>query len=387
MVKHTFRFGVLLFVLVLLSGCTVTPPMIGAPNRSTSTAFDTQAVPGSVWRSDDGGKTFSPKTFVDEKRKLTKADVLAISFLQRDDARVEAEELRRTPDVFVGTVEDMIFKTSDGAETWEPVNFPPQKVYSFIASRRSVDRMYATGVVGERGKIFRTIDGGQTWQDVYSEPGTGSSLPALAEHPTNVNLLFAGTSTGTVVRSADGGDTWKNVGTKVSGPVTAIAFDAKDSNVMYLLAFNSKIYVSLDAGETWDDWEKARQEDRKKNPTASVANTVAVQGFASLVADPNISGTVYAGTKNGLYRSRDFGKNWEKMNIIESAEKFQLRSFAINPVNSNEIVFAAGKAFYKSENAGETWSVNMLNVDREVSVITYDPVYPAVLYVGLRKSK
>ncbi len=387
MFKTVFRFGVVSVTLVSLSGCTLTPPKIGSLNQGETTPFDTQALPGSVWRSDDGGKTFTPKTFVDEKRKLTKADVLAISFLQREDAREKAQELRRTPDVYVGTVEDMIFQTADGAEVWQPVNFPPQKVYSFIASRRSVDRMYATGVVGERGKIFRTTDGGTTWQDVYSEPGTGSSLPALAEHPMDVNLLFAGTSTGTVVRSADGGDTWKNVGTKVSGPITAIDFDAKDRNVMYLLAFNSKIYVSLDAGETWDDWEKARQEDRKKNPTAPVTNSVSIQGFASLVADPNISGTVYAGTKSGLYRSRNFGKDWEKMNIIESAEKFQLRSFAVNPKNSNEIVFVAGRALYKSQNAGETWSVNMLNVDREVSVITYDPVYPDVLYIGLRKTK
>lgn len=388
MLNTLLRFGVLSVALVSLSGCTLSPPKLGNVGQGGSTAFDTQALPGSVWRSDDGGKTFTPKTFVDEKRKFTKADVLAISFLQRDDARVKAEELRRTPDVFVGTVDDMIFRTEDGAEVWQPVNFPPQKVYSFIASRRSVDRMYATGVVAERGKIFRTIDGGTSWQDVYSEPGTGSSLPVLAEHPTNINLLFAGTSTGTVVRSADGGDTWKNVGTKVTGPVTAIAFDAKDQNVVYLLAFNSKVYVSLDAGETWDDWEKARQEDRKKNPNQpSTSGAVAVQGFASLAADPIISGTVYAGTKSGLYRSRNFGKDWEKMNIIESAEKFQLRAFAINPKNSSEIVFVAGRALYKSMNAGETWSVNMLNVDREVSVITYDPVYPEVLYLGLRKTK
>lgn len=377
----------LTFILVSLSGCTLSPPKIGGGEKSDTTAFETQALPGSVWRSDDGGKTFVPKIFVDEKRKLTKADVLDISFLLREDTRERANELRRTPDVYVGTVDDMIFKTEDGAEVWQPVNFPPNKVYSFIASRRSLDRMYATGVVGERGKIFRTTDGGTTWADVYSEPGTGSSLPSLAEHPTDINLLFAGTSTGTVVKSTDGGDTWKNVGTKVNGPITTIAFDAKDRNIMYLLAFNSKIYISLNAGETWNDWESIQQEERKKNPNAPYVNTVALQGFASLVADPNISGTLYAGTKSGLYRSRDFGKGWEKVNIIESAEKFQIRSFAVNPKNSNEIIFVAGRALYKSLNAGETWSVHMLNVDREVSVITYDPAYPEVIYLGLRKTK
>lgn len=388
MVKNTFRFSVLALALVSLSGCTLAPPKLnvgGNTQAGGSTAFETKAEAGSVWRSDDGGKTFTPKTFVDEKRKLTKAEVLSISFLLRDGDRQKAEEIRRTPDVYVGTVDDMIFKTEDGAEVWQPVNFPPEKVYSFVASRRSIDRMYATGVVGGRGKIFRTTDGGTEWKDVYSEPGTSTSLPSLAEHPMDINVLFAGSSTGTVVKSVDGGDTWKNVGAKVNGPVTAIAFDAKDKNIVYLLAFNAKVYVSLDMGETWDDWEKTRMEDRKTNPTAP--NYVAIQGFASLVADPNVSGLIYAGTKSGLYRSWDFGKNWEKMNIIESAEKFQLRSFAVNPKNSNELVFVAGRAFYKSTNQGETWSVSMLNVDREVSVVTYDPVYPEVIYIGLRKTK
>jgi photosystem II stability/assembly factor-like uncharacterized protein len=389
MVKNTLRFSVLSLALVSLSGCTLAPPKIGGGSTTGgSSAFDTQSVPGSVWRSDDGGKTFTPKTFVDEKRKLTKAEVLAISFLVRDGDRQKAEEIRRTPDVFVGTVDDMIFKTEDGAEVWQPVNFPPEKVYSFIASRRSVDRMYASGVVGGRGKIFRTTDGGTEWKDVYSEPGTNASLPSLAEHPMDINLLFAGTSAGTVVKSMDGGDTWKNTGATVEGPVTAITFDAQDKNLMNLLAFNSKVYVSRNAGDTWEDWDKIKQAELQSNPNAVQAGaTVVPQGFSSLIADPNVSGLIYAGTKSGLYRSRNSGRDWEKMNIIESAEKFQLRSLAINPKNSNEMVFVAGRAFYKSVNAGETWSVNMLNVDREVSVVTYDPVYPEVIYIGLRKTK
>ncbi|MFZ1626342.1 MAG: hypothetical protein WAT81_00880 [Candidatus Moraniibacteriota bacterium] len=389
MIKNILRFSSLGVVLISLSGCALTPPKIGggASPAGGDAAFNAASSPGSIWRSDDGGKTFTPKTFVDEKRKLTKADVLAISFLQRGDNRQQAEELRRTPDIFVGTIDDMIFKTVDGAEVWQPVNFPPQKVYSFIASRRSVDRMYATGVVGERGKIFRTTDGGETWQDVYSEPGSGSSIPTLAEHPTDVNILYAGTSTGTVVKSKDGGDTWKNVGARVDGPIVTIAFDAKDPNLMYLLAFNAKAYVSFDAGETWGDWTKILEEERKKNPGVVPVTIAPPQSLASLVADPNISGTIYAGTKTGLYRSRDSVKTWEKINIIESAEKFPIRAFAVNPKNSDEIMFVAGRALYKSLNAGETWSVNVLGIDREVSVITYDPVYPETIYLGLRKMK
>ncbi len=389
MMKKAFNVGALSLVLASLSGCALAPPKIGNTNQNQpeTSAFDAAAQPGSIWRSDDGGQTFVPKTFVDEKRKLTKAEVLSISFLQREDGHEKAEELRRTPDVYVGTVDDMIFKTEDGAEVWQPVNFPPEKVYSFIASRRSVDRMYATGVVGGRGKIFRTTDGGENWQDVYSEPGPGTTIVTLAEHPTDVNVLFAGTSTGTLVKSADGGSTWKNIGTKVNGPITAIAFDAKQPNIAYLLSFNSTMYISRDTGETWGDWTSIAQAETKANPGVKLDPPTMVQGMISLIADPYIGDLLYAGTKTGLYKSTNGGRNWQKMNIIESAEKFPIRALAVNPRNSKEIVFVAGRTFYKSVNSGETWSVGMLSVDREVSVLTYDPVYPEVIYLGLRKIK
>ncbi len=378
--------------LLMLSGCSLKPPIVGntpANPDQDPNAFSATVEPGSIWRSDDGGKSFAPKVYVDEKRKVTKADVLNISFLLREDeeTRTQTAEIRRVPDIYVGTIDDMIFKTVDGAEVWEPVNFPPQKVYSFVASKRSVDRMYATGAVAGRGKIFRTIDGGETWKDVYSEPGAGTTIVSLAEHPMDINLLYAGTSAGTVVLSRDGGETWKNVGTAVNGPITGIVFDAKEKNIVYLLAFNSKIYTTSDAGDTWKDLDTLRTEEKKKNPDSAAKPVVAMQAINILVADPYISGTIYAGTKTGIFRSRDFGINFERMNIIESAEKFPIRALAINPKNSNEIVFVAGRTFYKSMNGGDTWSVELLSVDREVSVLTYDPLYPEVLYLGLRKLK
>lgn len=386
MTLKIFHGGALALVLFTLSGCSLLPTkVVNQPPDENSKVFDAKAIPGSVWRSGDGGKTFEPKVFVDEKRKLTKADVLSISFLTRQD-QTKARELKRTPDVYIGTVADMIFRTADGAEVWEPVNFPPQKVYSFIASRRSVDRMYATGVVGNRAKIYRTTDGGITWEDVYSEPGVGTVIVSLEEDPKDVNVLFAGTSTGTVVKSTDGGDTWKNVGANVSGPVTTIAFDAVEQNTMYLLAFNAGFYISRDFGESWNTWDKIRS-DNKTPSSSSVQTRLPIQGLSFLIADPQISGTVYAGTQTGFFRSTNFGEEWGKINIIESAEKFPIRAFAVNPRNSDEIVFVAGHAFYKSMNRGETWSVHLLDVDREVSVIAYDPYAPETIYLGLRKMK
>ena len=75
------------------------------------------------------------------------------------------------------------------------------------------------------------------------------------------------------------------------------------------------------------------------------------------------------------------------MNIIESAKKFSIRSIAVNPKNSKEIVFVAGRAFYKSIDEGATWSVTGLDVDRDAFFVSYDPFDPKYLFLGLRSFK
>jgi len=106
------------------------------------------------------------------------------------------------------------------------------------------------------------------------------------------------------------------------------------------------------------------------------------KGIVVIVPDPNISGTIYAGTKSGLFRSRDGGKYWHTINIIESAYSFPIRSVAINPDNSKEIIFVAGRSLYKSINDGLTWAVTPLSSDRDASFVAYDPFDTQQIFVG-----
>jgi photosystem II stability/assembly factor-like uncharacterized protein len=351
---------------IVLSGCSMPVPGAGTEK-------------GSIWKSFDNGQTFALKSRVDEKRSIASADVLSLSFHPKDPNRI-----------FIGTVDNGIFKTADGGEAWEPIDFPPKKIYSFVLDRNDPDnRMFASGTMGDVGKIYRTDDGGQNWREVYSEPGTGAIMTAVAEHPRDTNVLFGGTSAGTMVKSVDGGETWKNIGASLDGPITQIAFDAAQPMALYALIYNKQLYYSPDGGMTWIDWEKEKAKDSSTTSSLSSgsgqSDRRAPESILSIVPDPSVSGTLYATRQGGLYRSRDFGKYWDKLNIIESAEKFPIRAMAVNPHDSNEIIFVSGTAFYKSKNAGETWAVTELTVDRSVSVLAYDPVHPEIVYLALRK--
>lgn len=376
---------------LILSGC------------SFGVSSDTAKPPGgSIWKSSNGGKTFEVKSQIDAENRIAKADILSIAY-----------HPRKPGSIYVGTVESGIFKTDDGGEQWEQVPFPPKKIYSFILDKNDPDkRMFASGVVGEWGKIFRTDDGGEQWDEVYTEPGQKTVITALAQHFRDTNIIFAGTSAGTIVKSLDSGTTWKNIGDKVDGTVADFVFDAEKALVTYLMIFGQKVYYSPDGGLTWLDWEKEKVKEiealqQKATQVSGAANQAESKrlqeqaeqlrtrnqknkmppGIVSLASDPKRSGVLYAGTNAGFFRSSDYGKYWDEINIIESAKQFPIRSIAVNPMDSREIVFVAGKAFYKSQDAGETWFVTGLNVDRNASFISYDPFDPKYLLLGLRNFK
>lgn len=404
--------SIILCAAVLFSGCSLSLPFGGGKKTP-------QTKPGSIWKSADGGSVFEPKIILElppsennsenEKNKkaatppmITAADILAITFHPLDSNIV-----------YIGTVDDGIFKTTNGGESWKNIKFPPQKINSFILDRIDPDRkMLAAGILYGVGKIFRTDDRGENWKEVYSEPGTGTAITSLFQHKTDTNVIFAGTSGGTVIKSTDGGNTWKNVGQKIDGSVTDLSFDAALKFSVYSLSYGRKMFYSKDGGSNWIDWEdekrkelddlakkeqKLRSDDKQKEADHLKKTIESVRqrnldekmpdGIVSLVASPFVSGAVYAGTQRGqLYKSVDYGKYWKKINIIESASAFPIRMIDLSYANKNEISFIAGKAFYKSQNGGYSWAVTQLNVDRSVSVIAYDPKDSNVIYLGLSKA-
>ena len=118
---------------LLLSGC-------GAP-QATVEKPPMPPVPGSISKSFDAGRTFVPKITVDEKRRITSADVLAWAFHPTDPQTM-----------YIGTASDGIFRTTDGAEHWEPMTFPPERVYGLAVDPTNPDRIFATGVYEKGAK-------------------------------------------------------------------------------------------------------------------------------------------------------------------------------------------------------------------------------------------
>lgn len=334
--------------VLALSGCSL-------PGTSSS------GTGASIMRSDDGGKTYVPTVTIDQKTTIASADILSFVF-----------EMGNSKRITVGTRANGLFMTENGGDTWKKLNFPPLKTFGLVSDWNRPERLYATGEWQDRGKIYRSDDRGEKWEEIYAEPNTGTTITALAQDPRNASTLYVGTSAGVVIRTTDGGLTWGNL-EGVEAPVLSFVFDVS-GNTLYALLSGKGIARSKDGGATLE----VLPGNSKRVITESLPK------ITVLASDPSRSGTLYAGTEKGLFRSADFGDSWEEISVIESAKKFSVRAIAINPKNSNEFIFDAALAFYKTIDGGKNWAVYQIEGNRAAGTLRYDPSDSRVIYAGFR---
>lgn len=345
----------------ILAGCGATT------NQAGETVTD-----ASIFRSGDSGTTFEPKVRVDEKNSLVGVDILSWDFHPTNSNII-----------YIGTLKNGLYRTTDQGENWEKMYFPPIKAYGLAVDPSNGDRLYASGVYGNVSKLYASENAGSDWKEIYTEPGAGSVMTALAVDPHNTRHILAANSNGVVIESMDQGNSWKNVNT-FNGAVTQISFMQKAPGTVLVLIQGKDIVVSRDNGVTWPTKETgvlpAVTFSNETDPTSVVPteqNTILI--------DQYIPGLLYTGTNEGLYRSYDYGTTWEALNILESSKEFPIRAVAVNPRNSQEIVYTAGSALYRSLDNGTTWSTTKLDIKRPVRILQFDPNNPSTIYIGLKK--
>lgn len=328
---------------------------------STSTAAVKQV--GSFLRSSDGGKSWENKVTIDATKNIGSTNILSMAI---DSFDADA--------IYIGTEKDGLFATRDGGEKWEKLVFPLTKIYGLAIDKNNI---YASGVLNKRAKIFKSSDRGQNWTEVYTEPSSNSVISSLEISQKDPRVLYGGTSDGMIFKSTDGGQSWKNL-TKASGPVTSISFDAVNDDVVYFGVSGGALFRTLDGGGKIE-------EVQKKNVITISKKSAFNFNTYSIEVDPKASGTLYAGTDAGIFKGTDFGDKWEEINILESSKKFPVRVIAVNPQNSNEILYSNSGVIYKSVDNGASWLTFQLNTDKTVYMMKYDPVNPNIIYAGLRK--
>lgn len=219
--------------------------------------------------------------------------------------------------MWVGSVGGGIWRSTDGANSWQPVNdFMANLAVSTMAiNPANTNVMYAgTGESfagdGLQGAgIFNSTDGGLTWNQLAStNPGSPAVCATQANCPwLFVNRLAISPNGGTILaatnnniqRSTDGGTTWTAAG-GVVGTLLDIDFHPTNNQQAISSGNNAGIF-STDGGTNW--------QFASFNPSIS--------GRVELAYAPSNPSIVYASVNqnNGeVYRSTDSGQTYSRVN-------------------------------------------------------------------------
>lgn len=185
-------------------------------------------------------------------------------------------------------------------------------------------------------------------------------------HPGNPNRDYSSLG---VIKSTDGGVTWTTIALKNQVDFHAMGISlARPETVWGYYYRDQHFYESTDGGATWNNF----------------APTVAAPGINSIAGHAANSKTVFAGTNQGVWVSRDAGKNWA---VLVGAQPSGAAG-AVTTTRADPLLLwayfpSAGLA--RTEDGGATWSSAapiQLGSNDQVAVVAIDPSSPTTVYVA-----
>jgi len=179
-------------------------------------------------------------------------------------------------------------------------------------------RLYV-GTIGEG--LFRSLDGGETFTRTCDGMFVECHVRALVVHPRDPKTLFLGNELG-LFKTCDGADHWSQIESPLDGKqVWSILVMPNDPDVILVGTCPSRIFRSAEGGRTWEEPKVELRQDCPRIISTRVT---------TLSADPTAPGTVWCGVEiDGLRRSRDAGKTWEKVGAGLSSQ--DIHSVAVIP--------------------------------------------------------
>ena len=350
-----------------------------------------------VFKTTDGGKTWSKVLFVDDK---TGAVYIVMDGRNPNVLYASMWQAQRKPWNFTsGGPGSALYKTSDGGAHWSKISDNPGFARGTLGkmgvsvSASDPRSVYAI-VQAQSGGVFHSTDGGATWKRVNSEGKLRQRAfyyMAIYADPANAKVAYAPQVDG-VFKTTDSGKTWKAI--TRPGDHHIIWINPRNPKIL-LEGDDGGAMVSVDGGKTWssklnqptDQFYKvaidkqfpfhvygaSQDHGAYEGPSASYEglgigawHNVALGESTWVAPDPYnpyvTYGSGYQSSMARLNRQTGEQKNvspWPKyMSGVSSAEsKFRFgwtHPIFFSPSKPHELLVGANVVF-KSDDYGETW--------------------------------
>ncbi len=260
---------------------------------------------GGVFRSDDGGATWSR------------------AGLDGEDATAIVASPARKELVWAGTEPSAVWRSEDAGASWQRSadldelpsssewSFPPRPEthhVRWIASHPTEpDRLW---VAIEAGALIRTTDGGRSWIDRV--PGGPYDTHGLAVHPDAPDVLRSAAGDG-YFESDDAGQTWSSPmeGLDV-GYLRSVAIDPDDPEVVVVSAA-THAFQAYRAGQADGRLYRREGTGRWRRVTAGWPHP------PRTIAPVLVAGCrqLWAADERGAHRSEDGGTSWRQIAVFD----------------------------------------------------------------------
>ncbi|HSG07371.1 MAG TPA: hypothetical protein VLA36_03370 [Longimicrobiales bacterium] len=206
-----------------------------------------------VFRTTDGGKTWSKVLYVDRDTGCSDLD------MDLSNPRVVFAGMwthRRRPWRFDdGGKETAVYRTMDGGDTWEKLDLtdaPMARIGVAVAQSQPRTVYVISEIPDMKGSLWRSDDRGETWRVVNADPNINFRpfyYSDLRVDPNNPEVLY--TLSGGLSKSTDGGRTFQRIARDVHGDHQSFWIDPMDSDRL-ISGSDGGFQLSFDAGQNFD---------------------------------------------------------------------------------------------------------------------------------------
>jgi photosystem II stability/assembly factor-like uncharacterized protein len=219
------------------------------------------------------------------------------------------------------------------------------------------------------------------WNAVGPDGGDARSIAAVPGDPSH---LYLGTTNSWIYESTDEGESWHRLAKLKSDDnlvVDHIVINQANSSVLYAAAWTLShpgggLWVSRDGGRSWSE--------------SAGLHGQSIRAFVQAFSEPAL---LFAGTLEGVFRSKDWGATWIQISPKDSHEIHEVESLAVDPTNPEILYAGTWHLPWKTSDGGESWHSIKKGVidDSDVFSIIIDPEKPQTVYAsacsGIYKSE
>jgi photosystem II stability/assembly factor-like uncharacterized protein len=241
-------------------------------------------------------------------------------------------------------------------------------------------RTFYMGATG--GGVWKTTDAGEVWENISDRYFKTGSVGAIAVAPSAPKVIYVGTGSANIrsnieigrgsYKSTDAGATWSSIGLEDAGQIAKIRIDPRDPNRVYVAAVGHAfgpnpqrgILRSRDGGK---NWEKVLF----VNDHTGAVDLVMTEGSPDVLyavmwtGERHPWGMVAGSVEGGIFKTTDGGDHWTKLTggLPQGVEG--KIGVAVSPAMPNRVwalVDAPDGGVFRSEDAG--LSFTRINAER-----------------------